>query len=575
MNRLTVFRRVLFLLLCGAILSASCADRSSLLSPKAEAVRSDSRINPDSLVKTLNSLIYTGDHEKVIGICRPLFREAYRDHDTLAALYTGAFLSQSFLFLEDMDSTQFYTDLIKPMYGYPAPPSIHIMLSNVLGSYSLRTSLDYSKALGYYIDGLEWAELSGNVNNRISLLSNIVNIFYLQGDPKGMMYAKDALKLAGEDSTANSYARCAANIVMAQMYFIQDQDKEALEYLEKAREYAEKDRALSQYAYIYSMLAQVYQERHDYINAGIYYRKAEQYIRYTDPGAASQVYMMYGNYLKEIGDTLLAARTYHKGLELSEKSGNIEYRQALLGQIADIAYEAGDWQTAAKYSRMYKNYSESISSRREAEFNDLIMTNMQAENEKQVLTKEIERQKVEQRYLKLLFIFVIVIISAGVLFLLYHRQRKMYGELVKKHQEYISRLELKNSERNDTDNTDRVLFNKIENLMRNGKIYHSKNLSLEMLADQVGSNRTYCSQAINTFSGMSFNRYVDTFRIEEATRIIAKSDKNLLMKQLADMIGYNSVTVFSKAFKRETGCTPSIYRKEIQGYKSRPESDNM
>ena len=42
----------------------------------------------------------------------------------------------------------------------------------------------------------------------------------------------------------------------------------------------------------------------------------------------------------------------------------------------------------------------------------------------------------------------------------------------------------------------------------------------------------------------------------------------MLFKQLADDIGYNSVTVFSKAFQRETGCTPSIYRKEVRGYKS-------
>ena len=85
----------------------------------------------------------------------------------------------------------------------------------------------------------------------------------------------------------------------------------------------------------------------------------------------------------------------------------------------------------------------------------------------------------------------------------------------------------------------------------------------EMLAEQLDTNQNYISKAINTYAGMSFNRYVDSFRIEEATRQISQSPDNILFKQLADDLGYNSVTVFSKAFLREIGCSPSIYRKEI------------
>lgn len=154
----------------------------------------------------------------------------------------------------------------------------------------------------------------------------------------------------------------------------------------------------------------------------------------------------------------------------------------------------------------------------------------------------------------------------------------MYRELVKKHQEYIARLDMKDmkskSDTSEGDNAERELFNRIEDLMRKNRIYRSKTLTLETLAEKLGTNRTYCSRAINTFAGMSFNRYLDTFRIEEATRIISDSGKDILFKQLASDVGYNSVTVFSKAFQRETGCTPYIYRKEVQGYKYRLQSDN-
>lgn len=523
----------------------------------------------DTLISYLNKLIFTGKHDSVIKIAKPQLQNALTNHDTLTAIYTGSFIAQSFLILEDMDSAQFYTEMLKPMQQYPAPPNIHIMLSNVLGSYSLRTSLDYSKALNYYIEGLTWAEQSGEIANEIALLSNIVNIFYIQNNPKGLKYAEKAYRLAMEDSTTGNYSKCAANIVMAQMYFIQDRNDEALKYLEEAEKYADAGQALSSYSYIYSLLAQIHAIRRDYIKAGLYYKKAICYISYTDPGSASQVYLTYGNFLAETGDTSKAASMYKRGLAISESSGNIEYRQALLGNMADLAYNSGDWTEAARYSQMYKLYSESISSRRKAEFNDLIMSKQQTENEKLVLKKELERRKANERFLKLLFIFAIVTILFCFIFIMYQRQRKMYRELVKKHQEYISRLDRKVENSTDKDSSRHELFNRIEDLMRNEKVYRKNNLSREMLAEKLNTNQNYISKAINIFAGMPFNRYVDTFRINEAARIISQSPENILFKQLASDVGYNSVTVFSKAFQRETGCSPSIYRKEIQNGKDK------
>ena len=187
----------------------------------------------------------------------------------------------------------------------------------------------------------------------------------------------------------------------------------------------------------------------------------------------------------------------------------------------------------------------------------------QTEAENMLMAKELERQKANERFLKLLFILIIVIILAGFVLMMFQRQRKMYRELVKKHQEYLSKLDRKSSAGTDKDNSRRELFDRIEDLMRNGKIYRRNNISREMLAEQLDTNQNYISKAINTYAGMSFNRYVDSFRIEEATRQISQSPDNILFKQLADDLGYNSVTVFSKAFLREIGCSPSIYRKEI------------
>ena len=199
-----------------------------------------------------------------------------------------------------------------------------------------------------------------------------------------------------------------------------------------------------------------------------------------------------------------------------------------------------------------------------------IALRVESEHKQKILENELQRKKTEQKNVQLLLILIVIGISSILLSLLYYRQKKMYGRLVKRYQDYVSRLELnRNTCHTEEQNTDRKLYEKIEELMRNEKIYRMKDLSLELLADMVKSNRTYCSRAINTFSGMSFNRYLDTFRIAEATSIIADSSNDILFKQLADSVGYNSVAVFSKAFLRETGCSPSIYRKEVRGGKGK------
>ena len=111
---------------------------------------------------------------------------------------------------------------------------------------------------------------------------------------------------------------------------------------------------------------------------------------------------------------------------------------------------------------------------------------------------------------------------------------------------------------------DMKLFMEIDRLMRDEKLFLNKNISLDLLAERTSSNRTYCSNAINSCAGMNFYRYVDVFRIEEATKRLIQGGKSVLLKELAYDLGYNSLTVFSKAFVREIGCTPSIYRNNIK-----------
>ena len=230
---------VLLLLLCSL---AACSHAKPGTTDEVDAATKRAR---ETLARTLQRYSFAGQHDSVILVARPAYGDAARRHDTLMMVYTGLNMAQSYLFMGDMDSVRRYVDLIEPLKDFPLSSGLHIMRSNVLGSYLLRSSLDYSKALNNYIEGLEWADGRENTSDRIALLSNIVNIFYVQNSDKGYEYAREAYSLATTQEGVSLYAKCAACIVMAQMYYVKHDYDAAERYLTQADRYAQQGGAHS------------------------------------------------------------------------------------------------------------------------------------------------------------------------------------------------------------------------------------------------------------------------------------------------------------------------------------------
>lgn len=99
---------------------------------------------------------------------------------------------------------------------------------------------------------------------------------------------------------------------------------------------------------------------------------------------------------------------------------------------------------------------------------------------------------------------------------------------------------------------------KIESAMADDLLYRDPNLSLWELAKHVGVTSHYVSQTLNTHIGSSFFDYVNRWRIQDAVQQLASTDETILM--IAYDVGFNSRSAFYKAFRRETGKTPSDIR---------------
>lgn len=235
----------------------------------------------------------------------------------------------------------------------------------------------------------------------------------------------------------------------------------------------------------------------------------------------------------------------------------MELRSELFLRLATVEDSLGDRMSALDN---YRRYFASSDMSREWELNDLRMSYQQISHEHEIQSKELALLKANRRILIIasgLTIFAILCIS---LIILYRRQRKTYRILVDQYQAYLQKTSDKPKQVTDDDTS---LWDNIEKLMKEDRIYLRKNLTLESLAAEAGTNRTYLSKTVNSFSGKNFNSYIDGYRIREAVRIIEQSPKNAVFKQIAETVGYNSVPVFYKAFTKETGLAPGKYRDEI------------
>lgn len=86
-------------------------------------------------------------------------------------------------------------------------------------------------------------------------------------------------------------------------------------------------------------------------------------------------------------------------------------------------------------------------------------------------------------------------------------------------------------------------------------------LTIEDIARQTASNRTYVSHFVNTHYGMSFREWINYLRLQYAKDIMLKSPD----KSVADIAlesGYLSTSYFSRIFKETEGLTPGRWIEE-------------
>lgn len=93
-------------------------------------------------------------------------------------------------------------------------------------------------------------------------------------------------------------------------------------------------------------------------------------------------------------------------------------------------------------------------------------------------------------------------------------------------------------------------------------LFRNNELTLATLAEQVGVSVHHLSETLNQYGGKNFNRFINEFRVAEVCEQLAhNNDRNLI--DLAMDAGFSSKSSFNAIFKKLTGKTPSVYRRQL------------
>lgn len=128
------------------------------------------------------------------------------------------------------------------------------------------------------------------------------------------------------------------------------------------------------------------------------------------------------------------------------------------------------------------------------------------------------------------------------------------------HQEVFRQFETGRYEKSSLTNTaSSAILATLRHYMETERPFLNSSLRLQDLSEHLNFPQHYISQVINDLDGKNFADFINTYRIEEAKRLLLDEDHKKILHVAFDS-GFNNKASFNNAFKRFTGMAPSEYR---------------
>ncbi|UCE22428.1 MAG: helix-turn-helix domain-containing protein, partial [Candidatus Aminicenantes bacterium] len=149
-----------------------------------------------------------------------------------------------------------------------------------------------------------------------------------------------------------------------------------------------------------------------------------------------------------------------------------------------------------------------------------------------------------------IFVVLVILSAAGAVILISHQRRQ------RRRRDKYKTIPI------DSKRIEDVLA-RLLHLMDEERLFLDPDLTLNKLSLRLRIHYNHLSRIINERFGLSYNDFINKYRIEEARKkLTAPEEKESTILDIAYSTGFYSKSVFNAAFKKFTGMTPTEYRQK-------------
>ena len=280
------------------------------------------------------------------------------------------------------------------------------------------------------------------------------------------------------------------------------------------------------------------------------------------------------------GNLAAAASSLEKSRELAHKTGRTDYLRYIMEAELLLQARTGNFEGIKKVLEAYKTLNDES----DQENARIVNAEFQTIHAVKTLTqqKDILKEGISLRNRQLMLSLLALLLAAlaiGIIATQYIRLRRTMRTM------YRMNVELANSAaislrglEQDTIHDDDSELTEEENInlsnlyldvlrrIEHDKLYLDPLFSLQELSEKVKRSPRYISQAVSEVGNTNFPNLLNSFRINEARRLIA-GNQQISVHEIMEKTGFRSRQSFHRNFKSATGFTPKEYREMSAGFR--------
>ncbi len=446
-----------------------------------------------------------------------------------------------------------------------------LSIYNKQGTINLRNG-DLDNAMSLFRNALSISENLEEKKLQAMLLHNI-GFLYAEYDnhEKALEYYVKALKIREEIKDEKGTGM--SNNAVGREYFAMDSLSISLEYFNTALKIFRDINYVKGEANVLNNIGNIYLKK-EQAGLAMKYHVESLEIRKSinDLRGIAESYKNIAKVHMQDGSYKDAELTIGKGISFSEQIQSIRMLNKFNYQLYELNKYKKDYEKALANYLVFSVTKDSILSVESENKIAELEIQYQTEKKEQQITllntkDELNSQIISKQKFSLIFLIAgsgILLISLIIVLINYFQKNKAYKMLVKQNIEIVNLERAKNHKLSSKAiSNEQQIVNDLLSAIEGDKCFLNPTCTIDELAKKIDTNRQYLSTIINDKFNSNFNSFINTYRIKEARKLLLdKEYDKYTIDAIANLSGFNNRATFNIAFKKNTGITPSFFKKE-------------